>query len=161
MFSIFFNQVLIFTILRRHQLFLSKNFQVKAAIGRPLRWTKCKLKSDFFFFSLFLVFLHFVMWFCCFFFPKFWMILPFVTVNWLRIVNAILFGLLKCIDYEHFLSLFVEYQKSKEVFNVVILLLLHPIYLVKFLLEIYCAFLKSFCYFYFSHSITNNRHFHH
>ena len=34
---IFFNQVLVFTIMRRHQLFLSKTFKVKATIERPLR----------------------------------------------------------------------------------------------------------------------------
>ena len=64
---------------------------------------------------------------------------------------------MKHIDNEHFLCLFVERQK---VFSVVIMLLLHPMCLVKFLLEILCVFLKSVYYFYFGHSITNNRHLH-
>ena len=34
--------------------------------------------------------------------------------------------------------------------------LLHPMCLLKFLLEILCVFLKSICYFYFGHFITNN-----
>ena len=63
------------------------------------------------------------------------------------------------IDNEHFLCLFVV-SKSQKIFNVVILLLLHPICLVKFLLEILCVFLKSICDFYFVHSTTNNRHLH-
>jgi len=44
--------------------------------------------------------------------------------------------------------LYVEYQESKKIFSVVILLLLHPMFLVKFFLEILCVILKSICYFY-------------
>ena len=160
MFSIFFNQVLIFTILRRHWLFLLEIFKVKAAIGRPLRWTKCTIKSDLFFLKkFFLVFLHFVMWFCCFpsqNFQWYWLMLLLIDLElsmqfYLTYWNTLIMNI--------FLSLSVEYQKSKKVFNIVILLLFHPIFLVKFLLKILCVFLKSVCYFYFGHSITNNWHF--
>ena len=65
---------------------------------------------------------------------------------------------MKHIDNEHFLCLFVKCQK---VFSVVILLLFYPMCLVKIILEILCIFLKFVYYFYFGHSITNNRHFHH
>ena len=34
--------------------------------------------------------------------------------------------------------------------------LLHSMCLIKFILEILCVFLKSICYFYFGHFITNN-----
>ena len=68
LFSIFFNQVLVFTILRRHWLFLSEIFKVKSAIGWPLRWTKCTNRNELFFFPFFLVFLHlvYVKWSYCF-----------------------------------------------------------------------------------------------
>ena len=86
----FFNQVLVFTILRRHRLFLSEIFKVKLAIRRPFGWTKRKIKNDFFFsfyfginaFSLCELILLYS-------FPKFSMMLTFVIVNWFRIVNAV------------------------------------------------------------------------
>ena len=60
---------------------------------------------------------------------------------------------------------YLRVSKSQKVlFSVVILLLLHPMYLVKFLLEILNIFLKFVCDFFFFflvHSITNNRHLHH
>ena len=67
LFSIFFNQALVFIILRRHQLFLTEIFIVKLAIGWPLRWTKCTNRNELFS-PFFLVFLHlvYVKWFCSF-----------------------------------------------------------------------------------------------
>ena len=53
LFSTFFNQVLVITILRRHQLFLSEIFKVKLAIGWPLRWTKHTNRNELFFPFLF------------------------------------------------------------------------------------------------------------
>ena len=85
LFSIFFNQGLGFTILRRHQLFLSDIFKVKSAIGWPLRWTKCTNRND-----LFSPFLFGILTFSLceviflFSFPNFLKILTFVTLNWLR-----------------------------------------------------------------------------
>ena len=61
LFSIFFNETLVFTILRRHHLFLSETFKVKATIGRRLRWTKCTNKNVFFFFF----------WYTCIFWRDF------------------------------------------------------------------------------------------
>ena len=49
LFSIFFNQALVFTILRRHRLFLPEIFKVKLVIGWPLRWTKCTNRNELFF----------------------------------------------------------------------------------------------------------------
>ena len=94
LFSIFFNQVLVFTILRRHWLFLSEIFKVMSAIGWPLRWTKCTNRNELFFFP----FLFGILTFICevillFSFPNFLMILTFVTLNWLRIGNTILVNL--------------------------------------------------------------------
>jgi len=82
LFSTFFNQALVFTILRRHQLFLLEIFKVKSAIGWPLRWTKHTNRNELFFpflfgiltFSLCEVILLFS-------FPNFLMILTFVTLN--------------------------------------------------------------------------------
>ena len=108
----------------------------------------------------FQVFLHFFFEVILLFsFPNFSMILTFVIFNWLRIVCSFIWPIIvveipnvdmKRINNEHFLCLFVECQK---VLSVVILLLLHPMCLVKFLLEILCVFLKSVCDFYFVHSI--------
>ena len=94
LFSTFFNQALVFTILRRHRLFLLEIFKVKLAIGWLLRWTKCTNRNELCFpflfgiltFSLCEVILLFS-------FPNFLMILTFVTLNWLRIGNTILVNL--------------------------------------------------------------------
>ena len=91
LFSTFFNQALVFTILRRHWLFLLEIFKVKLAIGWPLRWTKLTNRNElfslsFWYFSLCEVILLFS-------FPNFLMILTFVTLNWLRIGNTILVNL--------------------------------------------------------------------
>ena len=66
---------------------------------------------------------------------------------------------MKHIDNEIIFCLFVDYQESKKIFNIVIWLLLHPMCLVKFLLEILCVNLKFV--FFFGHSITNNWHLNH
>ena len=90
-------------------------------------------------------------------FPKFSMILTFIIFNWLRIVNAVLFSLsllwkfLMLIWNRLIMNIFCAYfkvSKGQKVFNVVILLLLHPMCLVKFLSEILCVFVKSVCDFY-------------
>ena len=91
LFSTFFNQALVFTILRRHWLFLLEIFKVKLAIGWPLRWTKLTNRNElfslsFWYFSLCEVILLFS-------FPNFLMILTFVTLNSLRIGNIILVNL--------------------------------------------------------------------
>ena len=66
---------------------------------------------------------------------------------------------MKHIDNEIIFCLFVDYQESKKIFNVVIWLLLHLMCLVKFLLEILCVNLKFV--FFFGHSITNNWYLNH
>ena len=82
LFSTFFNQALVFTILRRHQLFLPEIFKVKSVIGWPLRWTKRLNRNELFFPFLFSI-LTFSL--CevilLFSFPNFLMILTFVTLN--------------------------------------------------------------------------------
>ena len=52
--------------------------------------------------------------------------------------------------------LFVKYQKSKKNIQDSNFVLLHPIFSIKFLLEILYIFLKSICYFYNGHFITNS-----
>ena len=111
LFSIFFNQALVFTILRRHQLFLLEIFKVRLAIGWPLRWTKHTNRNDFFFPFLFVILTfslcEVILLFC---FPNFLMILTFVTLNWLRIGNTILVNLS---FFDNFLLYLVDHLLRK------------------------------------------------
>ena len=94
LFSTFFNQALVFTILRRHQLFLPKIFKVKLLIGWPLRWTKRTNRNELFFLlSFWYSYINLCEVILLFSFPNFLMILTFVTLNWLRIGNTILVNL--------------------------------------------------------------------
>ena len=88
LFSTFFNQALVFTILRRHRLFLSKIFKVKLAIGWPLRWAKRTGRNKLFFPFLFdILTLSLCEVILLFSFPNFLMILTYVTLNNLELAT--------------------------------------------------------------------------